>query len=333
MSVSTQDAHMTKKEILAARGIIRPNPAENLRFQEALPRGFSLNLCGHCNYRCRYCPQGVSPQPEGYLDLKLAARLFDELQDRPVYVQISARGESLQHPEFFAVIDMIKEASADSFICLNTNGALIDEAMAGRLVASGIDQIQVSLQTVDGDLYRKMTGSPLHDRVMAGLDALARRAGKGAARLPMLTAQFLDTPENAPHRGAFEAFCADRGIHGHVQQMHHWGGTFEALDRADPDRYPCPYLFLYPTIGHDGRVAPCFIDFHGEYAYGSIATERLATIWHSSPARRMREIHLAGRWAEIPICRNCQGYRLIPSGFTRRDGRFVYEPATQEGVP
>lgn len=325
MKNGKQDAHTTKKEMLVARGIIKADPAENIRFQEEIPRGFSLNLCSHCNYRCRYCPQGLSPQPEAYLDIALVKRVFDELQNRAVYVQISARGESLLHPNFFEIIDIIKEANPDSFVCLNTNGSLLDTDKTLRLATSGIDQIQISLQTLDAAIHRQMTGSLAHSRVISGIIALSELI-RDLDRKPLLTAQFLDTEENGAHRRAFTDFCTRHGIHCHIQQMHSWGDTFEAPPVKDTTRYPCPYLFLYPTIHHDGLVSPCFVDFHAKYAYGSITQATLVDIWHSPRAREMREMHLTRQWGSIPICHDCRSYRLISSGFVYRDGRFHYKP-------
>lgn len=323
MNTQTQDAHLTKKKMLVDRGIIKADPAENLRAQEGMPHGFSLNLCGHCNYRCRYCPQGVAPQPEAFIEASLVAKLFDELGRQAVYVQISARGESLLHPDFFRIIAIIKTKSPDSFICLNTNGALIDRETAARLLDAGIEQVQFSLQTMDTTLYRRMTGSRRHAEVVATVTGMARDNAERGCPM-MLTAQYLDTPENRPHRKAFTDFCARLGIECHIQAYHSWGDQFAASSVDDPERYPCPYLFLYPTITHDGRVAPCFVDFYARHAYGSIARHRLAEVWRSERAQAMRRRHLEGRWDEIPMCRHCQGYRLIPSGFVRRNGRFGY---------
>ena len=324
MDTNRQDAHKTKKEMLVERGIIKADPAQNLRFQQEIPRGFSLNLCSHCNYRCRYCPQGIDAQRVEFLKTGIVEKLFNEIAGRAAYVQISARGESLLHPEFFRIIDIIKQANPASFICLNTNGSLIDGDIAARLIDSRIDQIQISLQTIDPDLYKELTGSALHSRVV---DAVIRLAGLRTKlnKNILLTVQGLDVPENRPYKRAFFDFCYEHHLDFHVQQLHSWGDKFESDAVHDPDRYPCPYLFLYPTINHKGAVNPCFIDFHAKYTYGFIGRNSLADIWHSKRARDMREMHLLGRWNDIPMCRNCQGYRLIPSGFRFHDGRFDYE--------
>ena len=317
------DANMTKREMLAERGIIKADPAENLRFQAEMPRGFSLNLCSHCNYRCNYCPQGVNAQPVEFLGIEIVEKLVRDLGGKAVYVQMSARGESLLHPQFFEIVDHIKKASGDSFICLNTNGSRVDTGTAEQLVACGIDQLQFSLQTMDPGLYRELTGSPYHERVVAAIINLAEMTRAMDAK-PLLNVQYMDISKNRPYRRDFFDFCKAHDIDFHVQELHSWGDEFEAEVIGDPDRYPCPYLFLYPTVNHAGVVNPCFIDFHAKHAFGSLAQDSLTDIWHSGRARAMRAKHLQGHWHDIPMCRNCRGYRLIPNGFSRHNGQFTY---------
>ena len=67
MDKDIKDAHLTKRESLIARGIIKEDDAQNIIYQSERPRGFTLNLCGHCTYQCTYCPQSFEELPAEYI--------------------------------------------------------------------------------------------------------------------------------------------------------------------------------------------------------------------------------------------------------------------------
>ena len=93
MLTTIKDAHLTKKSVLISRGIIKEDNAENIRYQADLPRGFSLNLCGHCTYKCSFCPQSLSANLEEYINPGIIYKVFDELGNRAVYVRWAQGGK------------------------------------------------------------------------------------------------------------------------------------------------------------------------------------------------------------------------------------------------
>ena len=138
-----------------------------------------------------------------------------------------------------------------------------------------------------------------------------------------VVAQYMDLPENKPHQTNFLDFCNANGITMQIVQLHEWGDKFESrlIDRTN--RYPCPCLWLYPTVSHLGNLVPCCIDFFDEMPYGSLRSKAVAELWNGNVAEKIREIHLAARWDEIPMCRNCTQWSKIPNLFAwQEDGTF-----------
>lgn len=322
MDINIKDAHLTKKSILISRGIIKDDNAENIRYQADLPRGFTLNLCGHCTYKCSYCPQSLSTHSEEYIKPQIIHKVFNELGNRAVYVQMGTRGENLLHPKFFEFIRFIKNKNEMSYICLNTNGYIIDDHMMVMLIKSGIDHIVFSLQTINPQLYEKITGSPYHQKIIDRIIKFKNEISQQGPKM-FLSVQFLALPENLVYRQEFINFWQSRNIDIQIQNLHSWGDKFHTEDIAAEERYPCPYLWLYPTVTHTGKLTTCFADFYDEMAYGSLEEESLTSLWQGEKARSIREKHLQGKWAEIPMCRNCSGFKAMGNGFKYREGRFV----------
>ena len=200
-----KDAHLTKKSILIKRGIIKEDAAENILYQTYLPRGFTLNLCGHCTYKCSYCPQSLKSHPAEYIKPEIVQKVFNELGDAPVYVQMSSRGENLLHPKFFDFISLIKQKSALSYICLNTNAYIIDNEMMNKLLLSGIDHIVFSLQTINPQLYQTITGSRHYKKIIDRIIAFVKKR-KDVGSKTFLSVQYLGFEENLPYRDEFINF-------------------------------------------------------------------------------------------------------------------------------
>ena len=136
-----------------------------------------ISVTDRCNERCLYC------LPEGFKDWKPREEIlrFEEIL---AVVRAAIRlgfqrfrvtgGEPLvrQDVELF-IRDLIAEPGVEH-VGLSTNGTRL-EALAAPLAAAGLRHANISLDTVDAEAYRRITGGRLVD-VLAGIHA-AQRAG------------------------------------------------------------------------------------------------------------------------------------------------------------
>jgi hypothetical protein len=67
----------------------------------------------------------------------------------------------------------------------------------------------------------------------------------------------------------------------------------------------------------DRTVAMCCDDWDGTSTLGNVAAGGIRAIWQSPSHERFRERHLAGRAAELELCRGCQSPRLPPWWFRK----------------
>lgn len=320
--IKKNDAHLIKKATMISRGILKIDPVENVYHQAELPRGLSLNLTGHCNYNCTYCAIVLKPNPPEYIDEKVFKKAFDEIGNHPLYVQLGARGEALLHPKAFDFFKYIKEKNKQTYICLNTNGSMCNKKITEKLLMSEVDQIIFSLQTVNEEIYERIEDNKHFQKVMANIRYLSKRRKEINSNM-VISAQFLDTEENLPHRDAFEAFCEECGIDMQVNNVHEWGDKFETKLDADANRYPCPYLWLYPTLTHNGNLGPCYADWYEEMVFGSVEDKTVHDVWTGERAQQIRELHLNSQWDELPLCKNCSGWSVMPNPFVKKGNTFT----------
>jgi len=142
-----------------------------------------VSITDRCNERCRYC------MPQGFRQWKSRADIlsYEEVL-RVVEAAVSlgfsrfrvTGGEPLVREGAAEFVVRLIATPGVREVGLSTNGTLL-APVAEFLARGGLRSVNVSLDALDPDLYRRLTGGRLRD-VLAGLDA-ARRAGIAPIKL------------------------------------------------------------------------------------------------------------------------------------------------------
>ncbi|MFO1046666.1 MAG: heme d1 biosynthesis radical SAM protein NirJ [Geminicoccaceae bacterium] len=139
------------------RELIEPTPV-----RRAKPPGPVViwNLIRRCNLNCIHC-YSLSTDVDfpGELSTAEVFRVMDDLKAARVPVLILSGGEPLLRRDIFEVSARAK--AMGFYVGLSSNGALIDEAMAGRIAAVGYDYVGVSLDGIGAvhDRFRRAPGA------------------------------------------------------------------------------------------------------------------------------------------------------------------------------
>ena len=143
-------------------------------------RDLRLSVIEACNFRCGYCmPADQVPDDYG---LDAASRLsFDEIETLVRgFVRIGVSklrltgGEPLLRKRLPELITRLSAIPGIDDLALTTNGSLL-AAQAGALHRAGLRRLTVSLDALDADLFRRMSGNRGEvSAVLAGIDAATR---------------------------------------------------------------------------------------------------------------------------------------------------------------
>lgn len=161
----------------------------------------TLFLTHRCNLRCKMCGQwgeaGVTKKQglghnRAELQLPKLKSIIDEVSAFKPNMTIFG-GEPLLFPEWLEVIRYIK--SKGMHCLMITNGSLLEEA-AGDVVASGLDELNVSLDAGSA-LHDQIRGMPgLFDRIMGGLKQISYFKNKTKRKKPHVNLQCTITRYN-----------------------------------------------------------------------------------------------------------------------------------------
>lgn len=131
-----------------------------------------ISITDRCNLRCRYCmPDGIDLVPMKdiltYEEIEVIARAAVRTGIRKFKV---TGGEPLVRKDCAKLIGKLKSVPGIEQVTLTTNGVLLKECLP-ELLENGLDAVNISLDTMDRERYKQITGRDELSRVFAGIDA------------------------------------------------------------------------------------------------------------------------------------------------------------------
>lgn len=141
-------------------------------------RDLRVSLTDRCNFRCFYClPHGEPPiapkeQMLSYEEIEYVCDIFVSLGIEKIRL---TGGEPMLRRDIETIIRKIaKLKPALHDLALTTNGYFLPER-AQSLKEAGLDRVTISLDSLKRDIFKRMTGVDVLDKVLAGI-AAAKKA-------------------------------------------------------------------------------------------------------------------------------------------------------------
>ena len=135
-----------------------------------------ISVTDRCNLRCRYCmPEDIRRLPmEELLRYEEIAFVCAQAAALGIDRFRITGGEPLVRKDCAALAAMLKGIPGVRQVALTTNGVLLAEQLED-LLRAGIDAVNISLDTLDREQYRAITGRDELDRVLASIRLAAER--------------------------------------------------------------------------------------------------------------------------------------------------------------
>ena len=136
-----------------------------------------VSLTDRCNLRCSYCmpEEGLDWMPSTRLltDDEVASLVRIAVEKLGVQEVRFTGGEPLLRRGLESIVAAAAGTSPRPEISLTTNGIGLERRLP-TLLAAGLDRVNVSLDTLDPDVFATITRRKRHADVLAGLAAAAR---------------------------------------------------------------------------------------------------------------------------------------------------------------
>ena len=130
-----------------------------------------LSVTDRCNFKCVYClpngcPRGSGEEPLSIAEIEHLARGFAGLGFWKVRL---TGGEPTLRPDIVEIVRRIARTPGIRRVGLTTNGYRL-ASVAGELAQAGLTSINVSVDSLDPERFRDITGADLLHEVVAGVD-------------------------------------------------------------------------------------------------------------------------------------------------------------------
>jgi cyclic pyranopterin phosphate synthase len=257
-----------------------------------------ISVMDRCNFRCPYCMPRETFH-ENYRFLKSSERLsFDEIvRLTRLFVTLGVRkvrltgGEPLLRANLPDLVGELTSLPGVEDVALTTNGMLLAK-YAAELKANGLQRVTVSLDSLDEEVFRKMSGGfGGRDQVLDGIRA-AQEAGLTPVKVNAVVERGLN---DHTVLGMVEHFRGTGVIVRFIEYMDVGNRNHWSLDRVVPSRE------LMQRIHARWPVRPLAENYHGEVAERYVFADGAGEIGFISSVTE-------------PFCGACSRARLSSDG-------------------
>ena len=136
-----------------------------------------LSISDVCNFKCGYClPNGYKVDKSdnrSFLNIEEIRRLAKALSALGVSKIRLTGGEPTVRKDFFEIIKIIKKNSGIKKTVMTTNGYRLDK-IANDIKNSGLDGINISIDSLNPDTFKKITSHDRLEEILRGIKNLQK---------------------------------------------------------------------------------------------------------------------------------------------------------------
>ena len=328
----------TQTEIASAKFVILPDRQDLPLTQVTIP------VTQRCNLSCPMCMRHSAGNFEA---VDIPIEVLDPLLEASRHLHsavVLGIGEALLHRNCCGIIDILKERMPEhSQVGLTTNGTLLTQDLAARLIDVGINWICFSLDGATQSTAEKVRPGINFEQVLENISDLSRYRKALRTKTPWLSANFVMSQQNVHEMPAFVDLVASLGLDtvtfSHLrnfptgafalldenllatsfQQVRELGkkyGIVVSLPLIRPQQEPCCYFLETAYVWISGEVVPCCRMLNGAgpepiRVFGNVKRTPLVEIWNSPDYRAFRRQVIEG---DLPDeCRGCNYCRGMVS--------------------
>lgn len=131
-----------------------------------------LRATSLCPFSCIFCsvdagPRSTTRQLEFMVDVDYLIYWVEKIAAAKgldnIHAYLDAVGDPLTHPKLVSLVSKLRSKGWVDTIALETHGALLTRRLAEKLDEAGLDRVNLSIDALDPELARRLSGSPWFD--------------------------------------------------------------------------------------------------------------------------------------------------------------------------
>ena len=185
-----------------------------------------LSITDVCNFKCGYClPNGYFKQENkpGFLTLDEISNLVSALSELGVSKIRLTGGEPTVRKDFFDILKNIKSKGKINNLVMTTNGYKLNQ-IADQLIKDGINGINISIDSLDRNKFKEITG---HDRLPQILEGIKILQDKGFANIKVNAVLLKNINDSEADFDSWEQFVKENTIDFRYIELMQTGDSLE----------------------------------------------------------------------------------------------------------
>lgn len=307
------------------------------------PLSLEIEASYYCNLTCPNCPRtaGAGERLNKHMPVDVWGALISECAEHKLpSILMDHEAESLMNPRFFQMLEDAKKAGILD-IWLHTNGNLLTREKSERLIDSGLNRINFSIDAATAATYDIVRPGGKFEKVLKNINEFLELKIKKDAKHLRVRISFIEQEANIAEKEQFFHMWKDVPGVNMITFQECWDFSAFGERDADADLSPdalrakfaqdepfhCSIPWEMPVIDVEGNVNPCgspVREHNKDFTLGSIANgDSLASCWTGSKMTALRDLHTRGEWFLNPMCRVCvQSQRASRSKLRTANARY-----------
>ena len=177
-----------------------------------------LEVTNRCNLLCETCPRTFEVlEPPADMSWELFTSIVDQLPGLKRAV-LHGVGEPMLVRDLPRMVRYLKDRGV--YVLFNTNGTLLNGSRFPQLVASGLDELRVSLDAADAATYLLVRGKDFFDRIVRDVRRLTDYQKAHDAQTPRVSLWLTGLKETVQQLPDFVRLAASMGVgEVHLQRL------------------------------------------------------------------------------------------------------------------
>jgi radical SAM protein with 4Fe4S-binding SPASM domain len=299
---------------------------------EKLPKVIRIEPSSICNLKCYHCPTGTNPPnvSRGIMSMDLFKKVFEEIltAGNVNTVVLYHGGEPFLNNNLFRMITILKEAGI-KFVKTVTNGMLISKSNLGKLIESGLDCIEFSVDGLSPQENNEIRMGGSYYKVLDTIKELILLKEKKESARPEIFIANTQIPTEEIIKNQVLISPPEYIVNDLIEFKHKFefkctymikwpgfncGSQYKVLKPTQSVQIPpvseCNHIIETISIRSNGDVVPCCYDISSQYVIGNILKQTFKEIWNNDKYLTLRKSISERNY--LPLCENCPVIR--PSG-------------------
>lgn len=286
---------------------------------EDLPELIYVEPVMACNLACEMCPVPAHTTAMGgryrsIMKPEVYKKVLDSIRGRHRLVWLNQLGEPLLNKH---IVDFVAWTKREGHsVAFTTNGTLMTERLAARLLEAGLDKIVFSFDGGTKETFERIRIGANFEETVANIRTFAKMARERSPACGVQVHMIVsDATEHETE--AFKALWGDL-VTTELIPLDDWAGQLELPEyfgkprtpKRDMSRHACDLLWTTAYVSAEGRAMYCCHDYKQTSNLSSVMDRDLKTIWRTE-IRAERDRHVRGDYAGSP-CEHCAAWKTRP---------------------